>query len=307
MIRLVRRVEENGNIERLMRIEENCWIDMESPSNDEIEKVCDYFAVPKDIVTDSLDEDEIPRIVKSDRYVFIIVRVPVEEENSIFTIPLGIILLEKNIITVHSRSIDILNSFFEGEIAYSTTKKVRFLLVLLKRIIEEYTHLLRVLEKRVRELEKEFLRRVKNEHILILMGIKENVLDIQNAIHENNKILEAILAGHYIKLYRGDVEIINDIIIDNRQCITMSSFLIKNVNNALQIFEWIVSNNMNMLMKKLTSIAVILSIPVIISGIYGMNVSLPLQNSPIAFPLLMLISLILMLAVFIYFKKQSWI
>jgi magnesium transporter len=139
------------------------------------------------------------------------------------------------------------------------------------------------------------------------MEMKENVMDLQNAIYENNKVLEALLTGHYIKLYKGDEKIIQDIIIDNKQCITMSNFLIKTVNNTLQIFEWVISNNLNTLMKKLTSLAVILSMPLIVTSIYGMNIPLPLQKSSYALPVIMLFSLFLAVVVAFYFRHKDWI
>lgn len=307
MIRIIRRLNEDGKIETLKKPLPNCWIDVENPNEKEISFIEKKLKVPRDYIVDCLDEDEIPRISSENGIVVIILRIPVESEKDIFTIPLGIILTRNSIITIHSHRVEFLSQFFRGEIKFSTSKRIRLIFQILMVLIHKFTRLLRSLEKEIRKIEKEFLKSAKNEDILLLMRIKENVLDLQNAIYENNKVLEAILTGHHIKLYKGDIKIINDILIDNKQCITMSSFLIKNVNNALQTFEWIISNNLNMLMKKLTSLAVILSMPLIVSGIYGMNIRLPLQYSENAFIILIVISLILSLIVAIYFKSKDWI
>ncbi len=307
MIKIVKRVKEDGKIDTLKKPLPNTWIDVQSPNEREIDFLERKLKIPREIVLDCLDEDEIPRITSEDGVTTIILRVPVEREEKLFTIPIGIVLTRKRFVTIHSYPIDFFEDFFSGRVKFSTLKRVRLIFQILKVLIHTYTRLLRNIEKRIRKIEKQFLKTAKNEDILLLVEIKETVLDLQNAIYENNKVLEAMLTGHYIKLYKGDVKIINDILIDNKQCITMSSFLIKNVNNALQTFEWIISNNLNTLMKKLTSLAVILSMPLIISGIYGMNISLPMQQSENAFPLLITISILLSLLVAIFFKKKDWL
>lgn len=307
MIRIIRRLGENEKLKFLKTPLPNSWIDVENPSEKEISFMEKKLKIPRDYILDCLDEDEIPRISSESGKVVIILRIPIVHENNIFTIPLGIILTKNYIITIHSRSIDFLKEFFNSGVKFSTSKRIRLVFQILMVLIHTFTKLLRKLEREIRETEKKFLKSAKNEDILLLMRMKENVLDLQNAIYENNKVLEAMLSGHHIKLYKGDVKIINDILIDNKQCITMASFLIKNVNNALQIFEWIISNNLNMLMKKLTSLAVILSMPLIVSGIYGMNINLPLQQNENAFVILMIISLIMSLIVAIYFKSKDWI
>ncbi len=307
MIRIIKRQAENEEIKIIRKIEKDVWIDVEEPKEKEIEFLEKRIGISKDVVLDYLDEDEIPRVSSENGFVSIIVRVPIEERNKIYTIPLGIVITNNFILTIHSKHIDFLDQFFEGREKFSTRKRIRLLFQLLSIMIQRYTKILRNIEKEIRETEKRFLRKVKNDDIMILMDMKETVLDLQNAIYENNRVLESLLTGHHIKLYKGDIRIINDIIIDNKQCVTMSSFLIKNVNNALEMFEWIVSNNMNDLMKKLTSVAVILSIPVLISGLYGMNVNLPIQKHPHAFWILTLLSLLLSFIAFLYFKKKDWI
>ncbi len=306
MMRIVKRIREDGRIEILKKPLPHTWIDVQSPNEKEISFLERKLKIPREIVLDCLDEDEIPRIESEGGVTTIILRVPVEKE-TICTIPLGIILTREAIVTVHSRKIGFFNDFFSGKIKFSTAKRVRLVFQILRVLIHNYTKLLRNIEREVRETEKRFLHSAKNEDILLLMGLKETILDLQNAIYENNKVLEAMLTGHYIKLYKEDVKIITDIIIDNKQCITMSSFLIKNVNNALQTFEWIISNNLNVIMKKLTSLAVILSVPVIITGIYGMNIALPLQHDQNAFVLLGMLMLLLSLSVTIFFRMKDWI
>ncbi len=307
MIKIIKREFENSSVKELKNIEKDIWIDIENPKSKEIEFLENRLKISRDIIFDFLDEDEIPRVFSENSMTSIILRVPVEEKDKIYTIPLGIILLKDKIITIHSKHLDFLDQFFYGEIKFSTKKRIRLIFQILSVLIQYYTRLLRKIEKVIRETEKRFLKNVKNDDIVFLMNLKETVLDLQNAVYENNRVLESILSGHHIKLYQGDIKIISDLIIDNKQCVTMASFLIKNVNNALEIFEWIVSNNMNIMMKKLTSLAAILSIPVLISSFYGMNVGLPIQKHPHAFWVLTFFSVLLSLIAFIIFRKKDWI
>lgn len=307
MKRIIFKKAEREPLQHLSKEVKNCWIDLENPSDAEIEEIARKYRIEKETLVDALDENEVPRITKEKRYTFIILRVVNREGNKAGTTPLGIILLDNYIITVHKQTLEILNKFFEDRIRFSTAKRVRLLLKIIREIIVEFTKNLRCCEKKIRELEKKFLRHARNEDIVYLASIKEDILDMQNAILENNKVFDAILAGHYLKLSKSEEESMYDLLIDSKQCITMASFFVKVAANTQNTFEWIISNNFNILMKRLTSIAAILSLPVIISGFYGMNVALPLQQNTNAFWILLSISLALSLMATAVFKAKGWI
>ena len=307
MKRIIFKKAEGGSLENLSQAIKNCWIDLENPSDTEIEEIARKYGIEKETLADALDENEVPRITKEKGYISIILRVVNRKGNKESTTPLGIILLKDCIITVHSQTLEILTNFFEDRIKFSTAKRTKLLLKIIREIIAEFTKNLRCCEKKIRELEKKFLKHARNEDIVYLASIKEDILDMQNAILENNKVFEAILKGHYLKLSKSEEEMMYDLLIDNRQCITMASFFVKVAANTQNTFEWIISNNFNILMKRLTSIAAILSLPVIISGLYGMNVSLPLQENANAFWILLSISLALSLTATAVFKAKGWI
>jgi magnesium transporter len=201
MIRILERKKELGKIHVKQKPVSGVWIDVENPSEEDVFFLERELNVPREIVLDCLDEDEVPRVVSEKRYTLVIIRVPSHRRQKFETVTLGIIITKKHIITIHRDKLDVLDGFLSGEYRFSTLKRVRFMLQIFRVIIQQYTKILRHMEKNLRKTERRFIKQARNEDILHLMNMKEQVLDFQNAIYENNKVLEAILSGHYIRLY----------------------------------------------------------------------------------------------------------
>jgi magnesium transporter len=137
--------------------------------------------------------------------------------------------------------------------------------------------------------------------------MEKSLIYFSDSIAPNNNVLEKILSGRIIKMYKNDEDILEDIIVDNRQTIQMTQVSIKNIRNMREAYTSILSNRLNKTVKLLTSITIILTIPTIISSIYGMNVELPLQALPGVFNIILIFILLVSLVLLLSFYKKGWL
>jgi len=290
---------ENGNLEKLDEIKKGCWIVLTAPTQAEIERVVNTLHIDIEYITDALDEEEKPRIEKEDSNILMIVDIPVFDPNELestlyYTLPLGIIVLEDYILTVSLRSNPIIDEFVQKKIkGFFTHMKTRFSLQILYRISEYYLRYLRQINKRTDELERILHKSMKNEELYSLLSLEKSLVYFTTSLRSNEMIMEKIVRGKYIKLYDEDKELIEEVIIENRQAIEMSNIYSSILSGMMDAFASVISNNLNVVMKFLTSFTIILSIPTMVASFFGMNVAVPLQSYNHAFMITILISITL--------------
>lgn len=224
------------------------------------------------------------------------------------TIPLGIIILKNCILTVCKEKTQIIKDLEEGRIKpFFTTQKARFLLYLFKRANYYYNKYLDEIEKRIHKIEVSIVRSLRNEEIIRLLMFQKTLVYFNGAIIANDKVFERVASGKVIKLYEKDQDLLEDVILDNREIMESVRMFSEILTNTMDAYASIVSNNLNIVMKVLTSITIILSIPIILLSAYGMNVALPLQRHPFAFWIIMLISLLISLITLLFFREMEWL
>ena len=283
------------------------WIDMVNPTEEEIQQISSQLSVEPDFLKSALDVDEKPRIETENKATLIIIRVPFQDEaTKIDMIPISIVITERVIITVSLKETVILQDVREEKIKnLYTTKKTRFVLQILARTNYYFQKYLADIEKKITHLEKTLLKSFKNEEIVELLDIQKSLVFINTSVVSNDKILERILKGNVLKLYKEDEDLLEDIIIENKESIEMVNIFSNILANTMDAYASIISNNLNIVMKFLASVTIILAIPAIVAGFYGMNVSLPFQKSPYAFYLVVTFSLLItVLTTFFFLKKK---
>ncbi|MEK6916865.1 MAG: magnesium transporter CorA family protein [Nanoarchaeota archaeon] len=291
----------------LKKVETACWINLVNPTDTEINFVSKLTKVETNFFKSALDLDEKPRIEIEDNIVLIIVKVPHLNENSIVdTIPLSIIITPKNFITISAHKNVVIEDFIEMHIkSFFTTKTTRFCLQIMARANRNYQKHLSNIEKKIEIIEKSIHKSLKNEEIIQLLDIQKSLVYINTAIVSNEKVLEKIMNGKVLKLYEEDKDLLEDIIIDNKQSIDMVNIYSSILSNTMDAYASLISNNLNIVMKFLASMTIILSIPVIVSSFYGMNVRIPFEDSRHAFLIVLLISFGLsLLATIVFIKKK---
>jgi len=293
-------------------LEENIWVYLVSPSHDEIELITTSFDIPKDFIEDPLDENESPRMELEDGKRLLIIQSPYfqdDEEAAIqfITLPLGIILTEKCIITVSSKDDDVLQNLIKGRVKnFSTTKRNRLILQILSRTATVYLNYLKKINRISNTIEAQLENSMNNERLMDLLDLQKSLVYFATSLRSNQAVMEKLSRVGMFTKFEEDEDLLEDMIIDNKQAIEMTSIHANILRSTMEAFSSMISNNLNKVMKFLTSITIILMLPTLISSIYGMNIPLPFDKSPHAFVILMVASVLLALIGVIIFIKRKW-
>ena len=267
------------------QIEDGCWINMVDPTEEEIDFIINKLDIEPSFLYAALDEEESSRIENENGQTLIIVDTPITQqqtENTIIylTMPLGIIIADKNIITVTIREHAILNDIAAGKIKnIHTVLKTRFVFILLLRIVSLFLQYLRQIDKIQNIKERQLQVSMRNKDLFQMLGLEKSLVYFSTALKANEVTLEKILRGRLLKLYEEDQDILEDVLIEIKQAIDMTSTYSGILSSTMDIFASIISNNLNIVMKLLTCVTVVLTIPNIVTGFFGMNVKLPFQDS----------------------------
>ncbi len=300
-----------GNLLPQDTIEENCWIKVTAPSPEELERLSQELSIPLQFLTYPLDLDERPRIDREDDTLLIVVRVPHFEEDEegvqYTTLPLGIILKEDIILTLSARENEVIRNFQEGKVrGFSTAKRARFVLQIFHQTALAYLNHLKLINRRTSEVERELHKSMRNEELIALLNLEKGLVYFTTSLRANEIMMERLQRSEAIKMYEEDRDLLEDVIIENRQAIEMANIYSNILSGMMDAFASVISNNLNMVMKFLTSVTIILMLPTLVASIYGMNIQLPFQKSPHAFLITMLISFGLSLSGILFFIRRKW-
>ncbi len=259
-----------------------CWVDVVSPTQDEIEYLINDLKLDNGFVRSALDEEESSRIEVEDDQTLIIIDSPIAQKDTANTIvysttPIGIIITGDNIVTLASHDVAVLTELEDGMIKnVQTQHKTRFLLTLLLRVATRFLQYLKQIDKIAGMMETSLHKSMQNKVLIQLLGLEKSLVYFSTSLKANEITLEKILRGRVIKLYEEDQDLLEDVLIEVKQAIDMSNIYSSTLSSTMDAFSSIISNNLNSVMKTLTSITVLLAIPTMISGFYGMNTDLPL-------------------------------
>lgn len=290
----------------------DCWICMTNPSEEEREVVQNLYNLDPDDLSAALDEEETSRIEVEDNYTLILVDIPTVEvrnnKNRYVTIPLGIIHTSDAIITVCLEDTPLLNLFAgrKGN-QFSTHMKSRFIFQILFANAKLYLRYLRSINKQSETLEKSLHDSTENSSLIEMMELGKSLLYFTTSLKATDNLLDKLTKTATIKKYPEDEELLEDVIVENHQALEMSEIYSGILNGMMDAYASIISNNMNVVQKFIAVATVVLSIPNIVFGAYGMNLAIegmPLARSPYAFALIIGISIVLSYIVYLYFEKK---
>lgn len=287
------------------------WINMVSPTEEEIKKVCKNIKIKEDFIRYALDYEEKARIdvEEDDNTILFIIDVPVIEKengNKVYsTMPIGIIFVRDDyFITVSITKNHIIDNL-ERSRSTITYKKSRLLLQIFYANAERFLVLLKRLNKETEVAENVLKNSMKNKELLKLLSLKKGLVYFTTSLKSNEVVMEKTLRGNLIKLYEEDEDILEDAIIENKQAIEMSRIYSDILTGTLDAYASIISNNLNGVMQFLTSITIILAIPTMISSYWGMNVQVPLQNNPFGFIIMVMFSILVGIIATLWLKKKG--
>ena len=277
MITFYRTVD--GKMTRLPVYSEGCWVSAVCPSEQEIRYLIDELGVDAQYVSAALDEEESSRIESEDGQTLVIIDVPyIQEEQDEKTIlytttSIGIILTPANFITVSARETLIIDEFADGKVrGVQTHLKTRFLLAILLRVATRFQVYLKQIDRLSSATESQLHRSMQNKELFQLLGLEKSLVYFSTSLKANELTLEKILRGRIIKLYEDDQDLLEDVLIEIKQAIEMCSIYSGILSGTMDAFASIISNNLNIVMKILAAVTMVMAIPNIVFGFYGMNV-----------------------------------
>ncbi len=298
-------------LEQLDELENGSWISVIDPTPKEIDQIVD-LGIEQDFITYPLDLDERPRTEREeDGSTLIIFRIPYYQgeisDIPFTTIPLGIIITENYIITVCKRENQIIKDFASGKIrGLSTAKKYRFILRLLLNSANLFLYHLREINKKVDQLEDELQLSLRNRELMAILKYQKSLVYFATALKSNELLMVRLQRSQIFTRYAEDEDLLEDVITENQQAIEMTNISNNILSSMMDAFASIISNNLNVVMKFLTSVTIVLSIPTVISSFFGMNVDLPFQTLDYAYLVILLICFVLAGIVIYTFMKRDW-
>jgi len=302
---------EKGVLSLAPQIERHCWVCLTSPTEEELQHVQEALKILPEFLRYPLDEEETPRVELEEDQLLIILRVPDprHEEGYIRyeTIPVGIILTEEAIVTVCLKENPVFEDFLMAinrVKSFTLEYPVPFLFHFFFSIANLYLRYLRLIDKLITEYEAELYRSMRNKELLKLLNIEKSLVYFNTALRANDIVLNRLQSGRFLRLQEEDLELLEDVQIENRQAIEMAKIFSDILTGTMDAYASVISNNLNTVMKFLTAVTIVLMLPNLVASIYGMNIKLPLQDSPHAFLILMGFSFVLSAVVVVLFIKK---
>lgn len=311
MIRIFK--TEDGTIHEKQEMQPGSWIALTNPTASEIIDVADACRIDPDHLKAPLDEEERSRIEAEDEYTLILVDIPsIEERNGkdwFVTIPMAIITTRDVLITVCLEETPILSAFMDGRVRdFHTFMKTRFILQILYKNATQFLQYLRIIDKKSEVIERKLHQSQKNEELIELLELEKSLVYFTTSLRSNEVVLEKLLRIEKIKKYPEDTDLLEDVIVENKQAIEMANIYSGILSGTMDAFASVISNNLNIVMKFLATVTIVLSIPTMIASFYGMNVNshgMPFADSPYGFAIVLGLTLLLSLFVAYIFNKKD--
>ena len=304
---------ETNEFREIKEFKKGSWINLVNPSENEIKKVCENINIQEDFIRDALDYEEKARIdqEEDDNTTLFVVDVPIIEksdDNDIYTtMPLGMIVVRDDFfVTISLKKNKVIDDFEKKKIKnFQTYKKTRFIFQILYLNSSYYLDYLKKINKETEIAEYILKNSMKNKELLKLLSLEKGLVYFTTSLKSNELVMEKTMRGKIVKLYEEDEEILEDAIIENRQAIEMAQIYRDILNGTMDAYASIISNNLNGVMKFLTSITIILAVPTMISSFWGMNVELPFQHNAMGFAIMIFIAVITTLLVTWWLNKKD--
>ncbi len=294
------------------RPEKGTWINVLPPlKQEEFSGLSEELEIPIDFLTDSLDIDERSRFEEDDNVKLIVIKTPTEnnsfnESDAYYiTIPICIILTHNQILTVNSFENAAIKKFLNTFQNRHPDKKNMMVLKIFEKIVQNFMEHLKEINQRRNIYEQKLYDASRNEHLLELMRIQKSLVYFVTALRSNELLMMKLERSNFLGLTEDEKEILNDLIVDNSQALEMANIYTNILSSTLDAFASIIANNQNQVLKRLAVITIVLTFPVLIASLFGMNVPSGFERSQYAFYIVAFLSLGIALIIGWYFFRKK--
>lgn len=296
-------------------VQSGTWISVINPTETEISDLEDDMGIERDYIRAALDEEEPSRIESDDGVTLIVVDYPITEQDNdpnrtllYSTTPMSIIITENNVITVSAKENFVVDEFAKGMVkGVQPHLKTRFVLSILLRIAARYLQYLKQIDKISNYVEGTMYKSMKNKGLIQLLELEKSLVYFSTSLKSSETVLEKLMRGRYLKLYEEDQDLLDDVMIEVKQAIEMTNIYSNILSGTMDTFATIVSNNLNIVMKRMTALTIIFAVPSIIFSYYGMNINEAANGLPISnawFPILVSLFLCALVGIFINITQK---
>ena len=293
----------NNETVEIDKPENGIWVNLVPPfKEEEFFELGEELDIPIEFLRDSLDIDERPRYELEDNVKFIVIKTPTENNSFndsdafYITIPICIILTHNHIVTVNSFDNGAIKKFLNTFQKRHPDKRNLMVLKIFDKVVGNFMDYLKEINQRRNALEQKLYDANRNEDLLELVRIQKSLVYFITALRSNELLMMKLERTNFLGLNEDEREVLNDLIIDNSQALEMANTYSNILGSTLNAFASIVANNQNGLLKKLIGFMLILAIPAFLIGIFSMNTRRVSQDSPYAFWITVVISLLALLA-----------
>jgi len=306
--------KKDGKLLQLEELQENCWVNIYPPfDQEELDGISQRLGIPMDFLVDSLDIDERSRFEREDDVDLIVLNAPCknkdgsEHQADYITVPIGIISLDNVILTISSYQNPVIDYFLERHLRdFDPMRQKDFLLRIFDRAIYYFLIYLKRINQQRNQYTAELYNSSRNTELASMMNLQKSLVYFATTLRDNEQLMIKIQRTDFIHI-RGDEEAtdyLEDIIVDNSQAREMADIYNNILNGTMDAFASIISNNLNIVMKRLTAVTIILMVPTLVASFFGMNVALPLAGNPWAYGIIILVSILLSIGLVLIFMRN---
>ncbi len=282
------------------------WIDARGLSDEEVERLAEKFELEPGHIQDAQDPFEVPRLEIEENATYVFMRVPEKGTDGIITVPFMVALGGQFILTVSRQDLKFLHRFLSGSHKTYTTQKVEFLAQLISAINASYSRHIMDISRQVRGIRVR-LENIENRDIIKFVDYEQVLNDFISALIPLSGILRGLLRNDAIRQNEDNHDIFEDLLLSNEQLIESTKATLKTIVNIRDAYSTIMGQDLNRVIKVLTSLTIIVTVPTMISSFYGMNVQLPFDKSPYAFYGIVATTVSAVFALWIIFRKNRWL
>lgn len=302
----------NSQTVEISKPEKGIWVNLVPPfKEEEFTEVSEQLEIPIEFLRDSLDIDERPRFEIEDNVKFVVIKTPAENNSFndsdafYITIPICIILTHNHIVTVNSFDNGAIKKFLNSFEKRHPDKRNIMVLKVFEKVVQNFLEFLKEINQQRNIFEQKLYDSNRNEELLNLMRIQKSLVYFVTALRSNELLMLKLQRSNVLSLTEDEKEVLQDLIVDTSQALEMANIYTNILSSTMDAFASIISNNLNNVMKRLTSITIILSLPILVTGIYGMNVDIPYQHSTHAFYIPVFLSIFISVIIGWYFLKKK--
>lgn len=306
MIRYLQRTVKDESVKELDGFRTGCWIFIENPSDAELATVAEAHGLERGLLDDAVDPNEVPRVESEGGVTYIFARVPIKEGEEITTAPLLIGVAPTFFFTVSRTHLTMFEQYLSSRTVFFTTQKTKLLTQIFTDINASFRAYMLGISRTLRSINIRS-EHIANADILALVRYEEMLNEFLGALVPTHTLLQHILSGRFLRLYEQDEDLVQDLFLADGQLIEMCKSNLRNSVNIREAYSTIMTNNLNQVIKLLTALTVVFTIPTMVASFYGMNVRVPLETSEHAFSIILGGTVLAALTVFVVFQRRKWL